>query len=110
MVDIVAGSTGPPYRFQILESDGATPVSLVDAMVRIRFAPTGQEALWEHECMIDIASEGKAHYDWLAGDLEKSGSYEIMVIVEYASGMIRHSEPFPFEIGRAIPAPLEPAE
>ncbi len=80
-------------------------MSLADKSVRIRFAAKGQKALWERDCVVDIAAEGKAHCDWADDDLAESGSYEAQVIVEYGSGMIRVSEAFDIEVVREIPAP-----
>jgi hypothetical protein len=104
-IKIVGGSTGPPLRFQVVEGDNDTPLSLVDKSVRIRFAVKGQQALWERDCTVDIEVEGKAHMDWTDTDLVESGTYEAQVIVEYGSGMIRLSEAFDIEVEREIPAP-----
>ena len=102
---IVAGSSGPPLRFQVVEGDENTPVDLAEKEVRLRFAPRGQPALWERACTADVPIEGKAHYEWEDDDLVESGSYEAQVIVEYGSGMIRISETFLIDVLRRIPAP-----
>lgn len=72
----------------VLEEDGA-PINLTDSTVTLGMYEIGSgTAKWSHECDIDGATTGLAHYDTVAGDVATIGEYYTLVTITYDSGKV----------------------
>ena len=106
-IQIQEESTSPPLRFQLVEGDDATPISLTGLSVKLRWAKRGEQALWERDCTVDEAAAGRCHYSWQEGDLANSGSYEAqpVIVIPGSPDTYRFAEVVPVEVLRSIPEP-----
>ena len=70
----------------VLSEDGS-PIDLTSGTVTLYLYAVGSNnAIWNHECTIDNASNGLAHYDTVDGDLDTVGVYWTRVNITYSGG------------------------
>jgi len=81
-----------------IEEDG-DPVDLTDSTVTLKLYSIGSNTLaWSHECTVDDASNGLAHYTSVDGDFDTAGWYYSLVSIVYDSGNSRTEAGPTFEV------------
>jgi hypothetical protein len=89
MTTLTRGDKGFDLQFQVLQSDGKTPVDISTATVMFKMAlPNATENKIDGNCAITDGPNGKCKYTVRSGDLDTAGSYEAELEVTFAADKI----------------------
>ena len=104
-VTLTRGDKGFDLNFQVLQSNGKTPIDISTATVKFKMMPKGaSENKVDAECtLVDGGSTGKCKYTVLAADLDTVGSYEAELEVSFTADKLLTAGLGMFEIEEDLP-------
>jgi hypothetical protein len=97
--------TKPFVKFSFTDNTAAkNPVSIAGAMVKFNMIMIGGSTLKIKDgvVVIDSATGGTCHYEWVAGDLDTPGSYHGWAVITFSDGYKQTTNLMGFDV---IPAP-----
>ena len=96
MTTFTVGDTAPDLT-GTLTADGA-PVNLAGASLSVHIQRPGAGLVIIAPATVVDAAAGTWSYTWATGDLDSTGTWEVAVVVTYASGAIQTFGPETFTV------------
>jgi hypothetical protein len=102
---LTRGDKGFDLTFQVLQSDGKTPVDISTATVAFKMMPEGgSENKIDEECiLVDGGTTGKCKYTVLEGDLDTKGAYDAELEVTFTADKILTAKLGTIEVEEDLP-------
>jgi hypothetical protein len=95
---------GFDLNFQIVQSDGATPVDISTATVKFKMALKGGSTnKIDATCTVTDGPNGKCKYTVQAGDLDTAGTYQAELEVTFSSQKRLTASLDPFQVQADLP-------